>query len=112
MNTARHMHSLELPDSSRLFFTFHSDFRFLERGISRENILDAVMLGEIIESTSERDVYALDRLRVVVSRERQVIITAWREKKHNAKRAVKVARQARDRERKQHFPGRNRGIGR
>ena len=112
MNTARHMQSFELPDCTRLFFTFHSDSRFIERGISRENILDAVMLGEIIKSTSERDVYALDRLRVVVQRERQVIVTAWREKKWNGKRMAKVVRQARDRERKQHFPGRNRGIGR
>jgi hypothetical protein len=74
-------------------FTFHSAERLMERGITRDHILAAVNYGQRTQGREEgTDVYALERMRVVVARESNVIVTAWRENKHNPKRNMRKAR--------------------
>jgi hypothetical protein len=77
-------------------FTCHSALRRMERGIEQKHIMDALTYGRVIESDGVKDVYALDRLRVVVAREGRVIITAWREEKDNAKRRIRRAKKERN----------------
>lgn len=78
-----------MPDP---IFTRHSAIRMMKRGISREDITAAVNFGRIVERSHGKDVYALDRLWVVVS-DSNVVVTAWRERKMNVKRKIRKARQ-------------------
>lgn len=78
---------------SEPIFTFHSALRIMERGITRDHIMAAVSLGRVVESDEGKDVYALERLRVVVARDGNVIITAYRERKISVKRKIRKARQ-------------------
>ena len=80
-----------MPDP---IFTFHSALRLLERGITRDNILEAVACGEITEGADGKDVYALGCMRVVVVRENNIIVTAWRERRESAKRNLRKARKS------------------
>ncbi len=73
-------------------FTRHGAIRLMERGISRQEIMAAVNFGRIVERSDGKDVYALERLRVVVS-DGNVVVTAWRVRKINAKRIIRKARQ-------------------
>ena len=81
---------------SNPIFTFHSALRLMERGITRDHIMAAVNFGQVVDRTFDehggRDVYALERLRVVVAREGNVIITAYRERKRNPKRRIQKKR--------------------
>ena len=82
---------------SNPIFTFHSALRLMERGITRDHIMAAVNFGQVVDRTFDehggKDVYALERLRVVVAREGNVIITAYRERRVNVKRKIRKARQ-------------------
>lgn len=80
-----------MPDP---IFTRHGAIRLMERGISRQEIMAAVNFGRIVERSDGKDVYALERLRVVVS-DGNVVVTAWRVRKINAKRSVRKAQQER-----------------
>lgn len=74
-----------------VIFTRHGAIRLMERGITRDDILDAVNRGQIIETSEDgKDMYALDRLRVVVN---NVVVTAYRVRKVSAKRNIRKARQ-------------------
>ncbi len=78
-----------MPDP---IFTRHGAIRLMERGITREEITAAVNFGRIVEHSDGKAVYALERLRVVVS-DGNVVVTAWRVRKVNAKRNIRKARQ-------------------
>lgn len=78
---------------SKPIFTFHSALRLMERGIPRDHIMAAVNFGQVVDRSDGKDVYALERLRVVVAREGNVIITAYRERRVNMKRKIRKARQ-------------------
>lgn len=78
---------------SNPIFTFHSALRLMERGITRDHIMAAVNFGQVVDRADGKDVYALERLRVVVAREGNVIITAYRERRVNVKRKIRKARQ-------------------
>ena len=71
-------------------FTFHSALRRMERGIEQKHIMDAITYGRVIESDGVKDVYALDRLRVVVARDGMRVVTAWRENEWSAKRKARA----------------------
>lgn len=75
-------------------FTRHGAIRLMERGITREEVVAAVNFGRIVAHSEGKEVYALERLRVVVS-DGKVVVTAWRERKLNVKRNIRKARQER-----------------
>ncbi len=80
-----------MPDP---IFTRHSALRLMERGITRDHILAAVNFGSVVQSYDGKDLYALERMRVVVVRAENLIVTAWRERKENVKRKIRKARAA------------------
>lgn len=57
-------------------FTFHSALRLMERGITRDHVMAAVTSGRVVGSAEGKDVYALERLRVVVARDRHRVAGA------------------------------------
>ena len=69
----------------------HAAKRCLERGITTRNVEDTVLLGDRIEDNGERTVYARGRMRVVLS-SGGMVITAYRQKKHNPKRHIQRRR--------------------
>ena len=79
-----------MPDPA---YTMHAVERQTERVLSQKQIHDTMTYGRIIESYDGKDIYARDRLRVVVAKDGFRIVTAYREDKDwSAKRKIRKAR--------------------
>ena len=63
-----------------LSFTFHAARRCLERGITEQNVLDTIHLGDPVSGEAERTLFARGRMRVVIA-DGFLVVTAYRERK-------------------------------
>lgn len=80
--------------NNHLSFSFHAVARCLERGITERNVMETVRLGVCISDSGDRAVYARGRMRVVVC-DTVLIVTAFRQRRKNPKRIMRMARKAR-----------------
>ena len=78
-----------------IVFTLHCAMRLMERGISPEQAAATVSFGKIVNRSEGKDMYALERLRVVMVRGSNVAVTAFREPQVSVKRNVRKARKER-----------------
>ena len=76
---------------AELSFSFHAVKRYLERGISEQNVMDTVILGNPVVDDGDRAVFARGRMRVVIA-EGVLVVTAYRERKRNPKRRIQKKR--------------------
>lgn len=69
----------------------HAAKRCLERGITERHVEDTVRLGEMVWEDGDKAAYARGRMRVIISCG-GMVITAFRQKKHNPKRHIQRQR--------------------
>jgi hypothetical protein len=78
-----------------LYFSLHAARRCLERGIPPDKAREAVWQGRIVRSYADADMYALDRIMVVVGRCSHGVVTVFRRPEVNIKRITRKSRKAR-----------------
>ena len=74
-----------------IYLSHHAANRLMERGISEQHVLDTVRLGNMIADNGEKTLYARGRMRVVLLAG-GLVVTAYRQRKHNPKRCIQKRR--------------------
>jgi uncharacterized DUF497 family protein len=78
-----------------LYFSHHAALRCLERGIPPEKAREAFWHGRIVRNYEDADMYALDRIMVVVGRRSHGVVTVFRSPEVSIKRITRRSRKAR-----------------